>query len=60
MYPELAKEKHVALVPFLFAGFAEDSELFQGDRIHPSAEAQPMLLNNVWEPLKPLLNPRPA
>lgn len=58
MYGELAKDKHVALVPFLFAGFAEDSELFQGDRIHPSAEAQPMLLNNVWGPLKPLLTAR--
>jgi acyl-CoA thioesterase I len=60
MYPDLAKEKHVGLVPFLFAGFAEDSELFQGDRIHPSADAQPMLLNNVWEPLKPLLMPPAA
>ncbi len=55
MYPEIAKSEHVALVPFLFQGFAEDTDLFQGDRIHPSANAQPMLLENVWGPLKPLL-----
>jgi acyl-CoA thioesterase-1 len=55
MYPALAQSEHVSLVPFLFQGFAEDADLFQGDRIHPSAEAQPMLLDNVWGPLKPLL-----
>ena len=55
MYPDIARTEHVVLVPFLFQGFAEDTELFQGDRIHPSASAQPMLLDNVWGPLKPLL-----
>jgi len=55
MYPALAQSQHVTLVPFLFQGFAEDTDLFQGDRIHPSAQAQPMLLDNVWNPLKALL-----
>jgi len=58
MYADLAKSQKIALVPFLFAGFATESDLFQGDRIHPSAEAQPMLLNNVWQPLQPLLSAR--
>ena len=44
-----------ALVPFLFAGFGESSEWFQPDRIHPTAAAQPMLLDNVWPALAPLL-----
>jgi acyl-CoA thioesterase-1 len=51
----VASQQHITLVPFLFQGFAEDSDLFQGDRIHPSAAAQPMLLDNVWGPLQPLL-----
>ena len=55
MFPQVASQQHVTLVPFLFQGFAEDSDLFQGDRIHPSAAAQPMLLDNVWAPLQPLL-----
>jgi acyl-CoA thioesterase-1 len=29
--------------------------MFQGDRIHPVAAAQPKLLDNVWRELKPLL-----
>ncbi len=55
MFPQVASQQHVTLVPFLFQGFAEDTDLFQGDRIHPSAAAQPMLLDNVWGPLQPLL-----
>jgi acyl-CoA thioesterase-1 len=55
MFPQVASQQHITLVPFLFQGFAEDSDLFQGDRIHPSAAAQPMLLDNVWGPLQPLL-----
>ena len=55
VYPKVAKETKVPLVPFLFAGVVERPELFQSDRIHPTAEAQPIMLDNVWPQLKPLL-----
>ncbi len=54
-YTELAKEYKTGLVPFLFEGMAEKRESFQPDNLHPTAEAQPVLLDNVWKGLKPLL-----
>jgi acyl-CoA thioesterase-1 len=54
-FAELAKRHRTALVPDLFEGFGEKIELFQPDRIHPTAAAQPALLKNVWEALAPLL-----
>ena len=55
MYRELAREKEVPLMPFLLDGIALRPELMQGDGLHPNASAQPMLLDNVWERLQPLL-----
>lgn len=55
LYGALAKQTKVALVPFLLDGVANKPELFQTDRIHPIAEAHPIMLNNVWPELKPLL-----
>lgn len=55
MFPKLAKEHNVPLVPFLLEGLVEKPQLFQADRIHPTAEAQPVLLDNTWPHLKPLL-----
>lgn len=55
MYAELAREKKIAFVPFLFEGFAEDSRLFLPDRVHPTGEAQALMLETVWKGLKPLL-----
>lgn len=55
VYTGLAKEHRTALVPFLFEGFADKREFFQADNLHPTAAAQPMLLENVWKSLKPLL-----
>jgi acyl-CoA thioesterase-1 len=54
-YADVAKARHVALVPFLFEGFGDDNALFQPDRIHPVVAAQPRLLENVWRELQPLL-----
>jgi acyl-CoA thioesterase-1 len=54
-YVELARRHRSALLPFLFEGFGEKLELFQADRIHPTAAAQPAVLDNVWRALAPLL-----
>lgn len=54
-FPALAKQYKTALAPFLLDGFADSLELFQPDRIHPTAEAQSKMLDNVWPALRPLL-----
>ena len=54
-YRELAKRHGTALVPFILEDFAEKPELFQPDRIHPTAAAQPLMLERVWKALRPLL-----
>jgi len=54
-FSETAKRKKLPLVPFLFEGFAEKREYFQADGIHPTAEAQPVMLDRVWKELLPLL-----
>jgi acyl-CoA thioesterase-1 len=43
------------LGPFLLAGVATDSELMQDDGIHPTAAAQPLLLDNVRDAIRDLL-----
>jgi acyl-CoA thioesterase I len=55
IYPELASAHDIALVPFFLAGVAKDGTLMQADGIHPTAAAQPRLLDNVWAHLEPLL-----
>ncbi|MDB5793651.1 MAG: tesA2 [Noviherbaspirillum sp.] len=55
MYPKIAKEARVPLVPFLLEGIADKQQFFQPDRIHPTGNAQPIIFNNVWRHLKPLL-----
>jgi acyl-CoA thioesterase-1 len=54
-YAELARGHRVALVPFLFEGLADSPEYFQADRMHPTEAAQPVLLENVWKRLGPML-----
>jgi acyl-CoA thioesterase I len=55
MYEELAAKHKVALIPHFLEGVGEKRELFQADGIHPKAEAQPRMLDNVWPALEPLL-----
>ena len=59
LYPTLAKQDGVTLVPFFLEGLQTRPELFQADRIHPVAAAQPLLLDNVWPYLSRLL-PKPG
>jgi len=54
-YRELADEFDLPLIPFLLDGIAEDSRLMQDDGIHPTAEAQPMIVDIVWPVLLPML-----
>ncbi len=55
IFPEVARLQHVPLVPFLLAGVVGHADWFQSDDIHPTAQAQPVLLANVWPVLEPLL-----
>lgn len=54
-FREVAKAKRVPLVPFLLEGFADQRELFQADNLHPTAQAQPLMLDTVWKVLAPLI-----
>ena len=54
-FGELAKRHKTGLVPFLMEDFAEQPELFQPDQLHPTAAAQPIILDRVWNALRPLL-----
>ncbi|MDP5008327.1 MAG: arylesterase [Glaciimonas sp.] len=55
LYASLAQQNKTALVPLLLDGVADKPQWFQADRIHPTAQAHPTMLNNVWAKLKPLL-----
>lgn len=55
VYPQLAKEYHVPLVPFLLEGVAQHREMLQADGMHPLASAEQKVLDNVWVKLAPLL-----
>ena len=55
LYPALAEEKNVELVPFLLEGVGGRPALNQADGIHPTAEGQRRVAENVWAELKPIL-----
>ena len=58
LFPKIASAEKVALVPFLLKAVADTRDptaLFQSDRIHPNAQAQPKMLANVWPELKKLV-----
>ena len=55
VYQEVADRTGSALTPFFLEGIADNMELIQTDGLHPSAEAQPTILNNIWPRLYPIL-----
>jgi acyl-CoA thioesterase I len=59
IFPELARARGATLVPFLLEGVAGDPKLTQPDGIHPTAEGQRLVAENVWRALRPLLVPAP-
>ena len=54
VYPALANEYHVALVPFLLEGVAGIDRLNQRDGIHPTAEGDRIIADTVWTVLEPI------
>ncbi|MDX1251087.1 MAG: arylesterase [Gammaproteobacteria bacterium] len=52
IYVDLASRYRIPLVPFLLEGVATDFSLMQSDGLHPTAAAQPMMLENVWEEMR--------
>lgn len=60
LFPRLASRHNTQLAPFLMEGMAADRNLFQADGIHPNEQAQPILAENVWEQLGPMIAPQPA
>jgi acyl-CoA thioesterase-1 len=59
VYPALATEYRVALVPFLLDGVAGHETLNQRDGIHPSADGARIVADNVWKVLKPAVKASP-
>ena len=55
MYPEIAKQYHLPLVPFLLEKVALDPSLMQEDGMHPNARGEPLVLDTLWRGLEPLL-----
>lgn len=58
MFAAVAQQEKTALLPFLLEPIALDDMAFQADRLHPTAAAQPKILDHVWTALKPLLRQR--
>ena len=58
VYVDLAARYHLKLIPFLLQGVAGDSSLNQRDGIHPNAQGERIVTDNVWAVLEPLITPR--
>jgi acyl-CoA thioesterase-1 len=56
LYPELASKYGTLLVPFFMEGVAMQPDMLQADTIHPNEKGQPVLLDNVWKVLEPVLS----
>jgi len=54
-FVDVAREQKAALVPFMLEGIASTRDNFQPDNLHPTAAAQPIILETIWQGLAPLL-----
>jgi acyl-CoA thioesterase-1 len=59
VFPELAQQYHLPLVPFLLEKVALNPALMQDDGMHPGAAGEPSILDTLWPYLKPLLKKNP-
>lgn len=58
LFVQVARQHQSAVVPFFLEGFAakpDATRYFQPDRIHPTEEAQPLMLATVWPEIRKLL-----
>ena len=55
LYPELAKANNVGLIPFLLEDVGGVDSLMQSDGIHPTADGQRIVADNVWDELRPVI-----
>lgn len=55
MYRDLSSEFNLPLVPFFLDGVAQNADLMQDDGLHPKAEGEPKVLDNVWPVLEPAI-----
>ena len=54
-YQEVADKHDINFLPFLLEDIYNRNGMMQNDGIHPTAEAQPLVLKNVWKELEPML-----
>lgn len=59
-FADVARQQKAALVPFMLEGVADTRDYFQPDNLHPTAAAQPIILDTIWKGLGPLLEARAA
>lgn len=55
IFPRLAENYPIKLIPFLLAGFGDKHEFFQADGIHPNEVAQKKIVETVWEVLQTMI-----
>ncbi|WP_139558033.1 arylesterase [Methylotetracoccus oryzae] len=55
VFPVLAKESGVPLVPFMLDGVGGQTQYMQADGLHPNEAAQPVIFDNVWRAVQPLV-----
>ncbi|MEE4245183.1 MAG: arylesterase [Kangiellaceae bacterium] len=55
-YLQLSKEYNTGFVPFILEGIGGNAKLMQGDGIHPKADAQPLVLDNMWPHIDKMLS----
>ena len=60
VYQQIAERENVAVVDFFLAGVGGEEGMMQADGVHPTQMAQPLLLDNAWQRLAPLLPLAPA
>lgn len=56
VFNQLAENHQLPLVPSIFTPIVDKPELFLPDQLHPNAQAQPLLLQPIWQKLDPLLD----
>jgi acyl-CoA thioesterase-1 len=55
IFPDIARANHAALIPFVLEGVGGHPELNQEDHIHPTAEGDKIVAENIWKVMAPVL-----